>query len=68
MPRRAAQAIRVTAVERELTDEALDCIVEAALRHAALVGDLKSALLAGDQARIVAAARRVCGLEGEVKQ
>jgi hypothetical protein len=68
MPRRIAQGIRVTPVERELSDEALDFIVEAALRRAALVADLKSALVAGDQARIVAAARRVCGLQEEKEQ
>ena len=63
MPRRIAQGIRVTPVERELSDEALDFIVHSALRRAALVGDLKLALMAGDQARIVSLARRVCGLE-----
>jgi hypothetical protein len=65
MARRAAQAVRVTAVERPLTDEALGPIVEAALRRAALVGDLKAAVLAGDAARVMMLARRVCGLEEE---
>jgi hypothetical protein len=66
MPRKTSQGVHVTPVEREpLTDEALNHIVEAALRRAALVGDLRSALLAGDEPRIVASARRVCGLEEE---
>jgi hypothetical protein len=67
MPRKTtSQGVHVTPVEREpLTDETLDHIVEAALRRAALVGDLKSALLARDQPQIVAAARRVCGLPEE---
>jgi hypothetical protein len=60
---------KVTPVKREeLTDEARDSIIRAALRRAGLVGDLKAALLAGDQFEITAAARRVCGLKEELEQ
>jgi hypothetical protein len=68
MPSRIAQGILVAPVERELSDESLNFIVEAALRRAALVANLKSALLTRSQAQIVAAAKRVCGLEEESEE
>jgi hypothetical protein len=62
MPKKQS-AISVTPVMRELTDDDLSVIVEAAQRRAALVGELKAALLAGDNDLALTLARKVCGLE-----
>lgn len=52
---------------QELTDEDLDLIVSIAEQQAEAMRELKSAIDAGDPARIVEAARRVCGLENRLK-
>jgi hypothetical protein len=57
------QRIELKPEFRELTDDDLSVIVEAAHRRAALVGELKAALLAGDNDLALTVARKVCGLE-----
>ena len=61
--RRQQTAAAVVAVSRELTDDDLGVIVEAAQRRAALVSDMRRALETGDDAVALRLARRVCGLE-----
>jgi hypothetical protein len=56
-------SIRVTPVVRELSDDDLGVIVEAARRRAALVGELRAALEAGDNDLALRLARKVAGLE-----
>jgi hypothetical protein len=56
-------AITVTPVMRELSDDDLDVIVQAAHRRAALMGELKAALLAHDDRRSLELARRACGIQ-----
>jgi hypothetical protein len=62
MPRKQP-AISLVPVARELSDSDLGVIVEAAQRRAALVGELRAALLAGDDVLALKLARRVTGLE-----
>lgn len=63
MPKRKEAALSLVPVARELSDDDLGVIVEAAQRRAALVGELREALLAGDDVRALRLARRVAGLE-----
>jgi hypothetical protein len=62
MPRKQS-AISVMPVMRELTDDDLGVIVEAAHKRAALVGAMREALVAGDNDLALRLARRVAGLE-----
>jgi hypothetical protein len=56
-------SVSLVAVGRELNEDDLSVIVEAAQRRAALVGELKAALVAGDDQRALALARKVCGIQ-----
>jgi hypothetical protein len=62
----AHQRIELKPEFKELTDDDLGVIVEAAHRRAALVGELKAALLAGDNDLALKLARKVAGLEETV--
>jgi hypothetical protein len=57
--------VSLVPVARELTDDDFTAIVEIAQRRAALVGELKAALLAHDDAHALELARRVCGIDQE---
>jgi hypothetical protein len=56
-------SVSLVPVARELTEDDLNVIVEAAQRRAALVGELKAALVAGDDRLALALARKVCGID-----
>jgi hypothetical protein len=56
-------SVSLVPVARELTDDDLGVIVEAAQQRAALVGELKAALLAGDDRLALKLARQICGLQ-----
>ena len=62
MPRKRP-AVTLTPVMREVTDDDLTVIVEAARKRAELVADMREALIAGDSALALRLARRVAGLE-----
>jgi hypothetical protein len=62
VPKKQA-AISLVTVARELTDDDLAAIAEAAHRRALLVGELKAALLVGDDQLALRLARKVCGIE-----
>jgi len=62
MPK-AARAVRVAAVPRDIDEAAATAIVEAAEQWAALHDELKVALEVGDAARVTELARRIVGLE-----
>jgi hypothetical protein len=64
VPKKQA-AISLVPVARELTDDDLAVIAEIAHRRAELVGELKAALLAGDDQLALRLARKVCGIEQE---
>ena len=63
MPKRKQPSISLVPVARELTDDDLGAICEAARKRAALVGEMRQALLAGEDALALKLARRVAGLE-----
>jgi hypothetical protein len=67
MPR-AARSFHLEPVARELTDEALAGIVDAALRRAALVRAMRDALQTGDDQHALELARELVGLEKQVKR
>lgn len=56
-------AFSVLPVARELGDDELKGIVEAAQRRAALVGEMRKALVAGDNDLALRLARELAGLE-----
>jgi hypothetical protein len=58
--------ISVMPVMRELTDDDLGVIVEAARKRAALVGELRVALEGGNNDLALKLARRVAGLEEQL--
>ena len=62
MPK-AARAVRVTAVPRDIDEAAATAIVEAAEQWAALHDELKVALEAGDTTQALVLARRIVGEE-----
>jgi hypothetical protein len=62
MPKKSA-TVSVLPVMRELSDDDLSVIVEAARQRAALVSQLREALMAGDDRLALEVARKVCGLE-----
>jgi len=53
----------ITPVFRDFTAESAAEIIDIALRRAALVGDMRTALEAGDKDRALELAREVAGLE-----
>jgi hypothetical protein len=55
-------------VEPSLSDEALEEIVQIAQKRAALIGDLKQALLQDDTEMIKRVAGRLCGVDNEDAQ
>ncbi len=59
-------AILALPVVREVTDDELVAIVDAAQRRAALVAEMREALMAGDRELALSLARRVAGLEREI--
>jgi hypothetical protein len=63
MPKRKQPAISLVPMARELTDDDLGVIVEMARKRAALVGEMRAALVAGDNDLALRLARRVAGLE-----
>jgi hypothetical protein len=65
MPKKQAAILSLVPVARELTDDDLAAIAEAAHRRAVLVGELKAALLACDDQLALRLARKVCGIEEE---
>jgi hypothetical protein len=64
--RRKESALSLVGVPRELTDDDLGAIIQMARERAALVGDMRTALEAGDDHRALALARKVAGLEEEI--
>jgi hypothetical protein len=61
-----AKPIAIVPVPRELLSESdVDAILEIAERRAALVGEMRDALEAGDEPRALRLARKVCGIEHE---
>jgi hypothetical protein len=59
-------AISVLPVARELTDDVVGKIVEAAQRRAALMAELRDALMTGENELALRLARQATGLEREL--
>jgi hypothetical protein len=59
----AHRGIKLKPVPRELSDDDLGVIVEAAQRRAALMRELRAALVTGNDALALKLARRATGLE-----
>ncbi|HEY6371125.1 MAG TPA: hypothetical protein VIX37_11140 [Candidatus Sulfotelmatobacter sp.] len=63
MPKKKLPSISLVPVARELTDDDLDVIVTLARKRADMVGEMRAALLAGDNELALRLARKVAGLE-----
>jgi hypothetical protein len=58
-------SVSLVPVARELTEDDLSAIVDAARKRAELVGEMKAALLAHDDQLALELARKVCGIDQE---